>query len=112
MWASAGAVTAFDLSLSVRGGTGVGALLERIEAAARAVLDGGEQALVTRARQRQELETVARHLESVGRADLDTPVEFLAEDLRLAARAVGRLTGRIDIDEIYDLIFREFCIGK
>ncbi|MDQ0396060.1 tRNA uridine-5-carboxymethylaminomethyl(34) synthesis GTPase MnmE [Labrys monachus] len=106
------AIGAFDVSLSVHGGTGMATLLARLEAMARAALEGGEQALVTRARHRQELEIVARHLDIVRGADVDTPVEFIAEDLRLAARAVGRLTGRVDIDEIYDLIFREFCIGK
>ena len=37
---------------------------------------------------------------------------FIAEDLRLAVRAIGRLTGRVDIDEVYDVIFSSFCIGK
>ena len=35
-----------------------------------------------------------------------------AEDLRLAARALGRITGRVDVEDILDRIFREFCIGK
>jgi tRNA modification GTPase len=35
-----------------------------------------------------------------------------AEDLRLAARSLGRITGRVDVDEILDVIFHEFCIGK
>jgi tRNA modification GTPase len=40
------------------------------------------------------------------------PIEFLAEELRLATRSLGRLTGRVDVDEIYDVIFSSFCIGK
>jgi tRNA modification GTPase len=35
-----------------------------------------------------------------------------AEDLRQAAHALGRITGRVDVEEILDVIFREFCIGK
>ena len=38
--------------------------------------------------------------------------ELAAEDLRLAARALGRITGRVDVDEVLDVIFRDFCIGK
>jgi tRNA modification GTPase len=36
----------------------------------------------------------------------------MAEDLRLALRAIGRLTGRVDIEELLDTLFRDFCIGK
>ncbi|MEE8534453.1 MAG: tRNA uridine-5-carboxymethylaminomethyl(34) synthesis GTPase MnmE, partial [Kiloniellales bacterium] len=38
--------------------------------------------------------------------------ELMAEDLRLAARALGRIAGRIDVEDVLDAIFREFCIGK
>jgi tRNA modification GTPase len=38
--------------------------------------------------------------------------ELLAEDLRLAMRALGRITGRVAVDDILDVVFREFCIGK
>ena len=38
--------------------------------------------------------------------------ELRAEDLRLACRALGRITGRVDVEDILDRIFREFCIGK
>jgi tRNA modification GTPase len=38
--------------------------------------------------------------------------ELAAEDVRLAARSLGRITGRIDVEEMLDVIFREFCIGK
>ncbi|MFC2250488.1 tRNA uridine-5-carboxymethylaminomethyl(34) synthesis GTPase MnmE [Labrys portucalensis] len=102
----------FELGLSARNGAGMPALLARLEQAARKALESGETALVTRERHRRELETVTAHLATVQAADEATPVEFVAEDLRLAVRAIGRLTGRVDIDEIYDVIFREFCIGK
>jgi tRNA modification GTPase len=38
--------------------------------------------------------------------------DVFAEELRLAARALGRLTGRVDVEDILDVIFRDFCIGK
>jgi tRNA modification GTPase len=107
-----GEMPGFDLALSARTGAGMPTLLNRLEQIARDALEGGETALVTRARHRKELETIAHYLSLVYAADETTPVEFVAEDLRLAVRAIGRLTGQVDIDEIYDVIFREFCIGK
>ena len=38
--------------------------------------------------------------------------ELEAEDLRLAARELGRITGRVDVEDLLDVIFRDFCIGK
>jgi tRNA modification GTPase len=38
--------------------------------------------------------------------------ELAAEDLRMAAYALGRLLGRVDVEDVLDVIFREFCIGK
>jgi tRNA modification GTPase len=40
------------------------------------------------------------------------PVELKAEEFRLAIRALGRITGRVNAEDVLDLIFREFCIGK
>ena len=42
----------------------------------------------------------------------DAPLDLAAEELRLAANEVGRITGRIDVEELLDVIFRDFCIGK
>jgi tRNA modification GTPase len=38
--------------------------------------------------------------------------ELAAEDVRLASRALGRITGRVDVEDLLDVIFRDFCIGK
>jgi tRNA modification GTPase len=75
-------------------------------------LGSTEPALVTRERHRRALEEA---VEAIGRAVLETAPgrdEVVAEELRLAARALGRLTGRVDVDDILDVIFRDFCIGK
>ena len=101
-----------ELMVSARTGAGLDALMMHLSEAARSALEGGEGALVTRARHRQEIEAVAAHCQTVATAADYVPIELLAEDLRLAVRAIGRLTGQVDIDEVYDLIFREFCIGK
>ena len=46
------------------------------------------------------------------RAETAGAAELVAEDVRLAARSLGRITGRVDVEDVLDVIFREFCIGK
>jgi tRNA modification GTPase len=45
-------------------------------------------------------------------ADFGAASELVAEDVRLAARALGRVTGRVDVEDLLDVIFSDFCIGK
>jgi tRNA modification GTPase len=72
-----------------------------------------EPALVTRERQRSRLNEVLSALrEAVARAEQGAGEELVAEDLRHALTGLGRLTGRVDVEEILDVIFREFCVGK
>lgn len=68
-----------------------------------------ENAGITRVRHRQALEVCVAGLERAGRA---FAVELMAEDLRLAARDLGRITGQVDVEDILDVLFGEFCIGK
>ena len=49
---------------------------------------------------------------ALARALIAPEAELMAEDLRLAARALGRIMGRVDVEDILDVIFGEFCIGK
>ena len=72
-----------------------------------------EPALVTRERQRTRLNEVLGALRDAGRkAEQGAGEELVAEDLRHALTGLGRLTGRVDVEEILDVIFREFCVGK
>ncbi|MBX9776636.1 MAG: tRNA uridine-5-carboxymethylaminomethyl(34) synthesis GTPase MnmE [Xanthobacteraceae bacterium] len=72
-----------------------------------------EPALVTRERQRRVLTEVVQSLVESGRlAEEGAGEELVAEKLRLAASGLGRLTGRVDVEDILDVIFRDFCIGK
>jgi tRNA modification GTPase len=50
--------------------------------------------------------------DALDRARTAPGLDLLAEDLRLAVRAIGRITGRVDVEDLLDVIFREFCIGK
>ncbi len=69
----------------------------------------GEQPALTRLRHREALEECRAALARA--ADTAAP-ELMAEDLRLAARHLGRITGRVDVEEILGRIFAEFCVGK
>jgi tRNA modification GTPase len=71
-----------------------------------------EPVLVTRERQRVHLQEAALALRRAEAATRDGREEIVAEHLRLATRALGRLLGRVDVEEILDVIFRDFCIGK
>jgi tRNA modification GTPase len=64
---------------------------------------------VTRARHRAALEACLAALSRFAAAPLP---ELQAEELRVAARALGRITGRVEVEDMLDVIFREFCIGK
>jgi tRNA modification GTPase len=79
---------------------------------ARRYLGSTEPALVTRERHRRALEETLAALDRALSEPLPVREDIMAEDLRLAARALGRLTGRVDVEDILDVIFRDFCIGK
>ena len=97
------------LWVSAKTGEGLGELVDLLSSKAAARIGGGEAPVLTRARHRHALEEAAQSLAMVG----DTPEpELAAEHVRLALRAIGRITGRVDLDELLDVIFRDFCIGK
>jgi len=97
------------LAVSARSGEGIDAMIAAIEegVAARFHLHGSPP--LTQVRHRTALEECRR---SLHRASTAAGAELVAEDLRLGARALGRITGRVDVEEILDVIFRDFCIGK
>jgi tRNA modification GTPase len=98
-------------SISARRGDGVAELISALVAFARDYFGSNESGLIGRERQRRLLqetaESLQRSIETIDRGE-----EFAAEDLRRAAYALGRLLGRVDVEDILDAIFREFCIGK
>lgn len=102
---------ACDLEVSALTGSGIDTLLALLTKKAAVLLDAGEPALITRARQRRELEACAAALKAFATGDL-AELELRAEDLRVAALALGRVTGAVDVEDILDRIFGDFCIGK
>lgn len=101
----------FDIAISALTGVGMESLLETLSGEAAKRLDAGEPAIVTRARQRRLLEECVSALEAFASGDL-AAIELRAEDLRVAAHALGRVTGAVDVEDILDRIFGDFCIGK
>jgi len=95
--------------ISAATGEGLEAFLDLLEGAVRDRIGVAEQPVITRARHREALEHCLGALERARRATLP---ELAAEDLRLAVRALGRITGRVDVEDLLDVIFRDFCIGK
>lgn len=95
--------------LSVQTGEGIAHLLEKLAAKISDLFRPSETPSLTRQRHRNALEEAK---ECLIRAQNATLPELAAEDLRLAVRAIGRITGKIDVEDLLDVIFRDFCIGK
>ena len=98
------------LSISLRTGQGLAELLKMLQQKVQQKLEGDAPAL-TRPRHRHALREAYLHLQH-GLAAASEHPELLAEDLRLAMRAIGRITGMVDVEEVLDFVFRDFCIGK
>ncbi|WP_120498266.1 tRNA uridine-5-carboxymethylaminomethyl(34) synthesis GTPase MnmE [Kiloniella sp. EL199] len=104
-------VPGFDVtSISTKSGEGIGILLEKLNTWVVANMGlSGSSSGITRQRHRSALQEC---LDSLDRSLLTDLPELCAEDLRLATRYLGRITGKVDVEELLDVIFRDFCIGK
>ena len=98
------------LPISAKTGDGLYALIARLEEIARSEIASPGDAAITRTRHRVELVSSRDALKRFVNHDLGP--ELKAEELRIAARYLGRLTGLIDVEEVLGAIFSEFCIGK
>jgi tRNA modification GTPase len=99
-----------DIAISVRSGAG----LERLIGLIGARLDLARpmpSQLITRTRQRDGVARSLNHLRELAESR-GAAVEVKAELLRSAADALGRVTGKVDVEDLLDVIFSEFCIGK
>ncbi|MBS7543619.1 tRNA uridine-5-carboxymethylaminomethyl(34) synthesis GTPase MnmE [Ancylobacter oerskovii] len=100
------------LAVSARTGAGLGALTGALAAFVAARAGGAEHPALIRERQRGAVGEAADHLRRALAGWEALSDELVAEELRLAARALGRVTGAIDVEDLLDVVFREFCIGK
>ncbi|HST95625.1 MAG TPA: tRNA uridine-5-carboxymethylaminomethyl(34) synthesis GTPase MnmE [Microvirga sp.] len=101
-----------DLAIAAATGEGLPELIARLEEEASALMGQGD-AILTRERHRNALERAHAALERA-RAMLVVhgPLELAAEEVRLGARAIGEITGRVDVEDVLDRLFSSFCIGK
>jgi tRNA modification GTPase len=93
-------------------GEGLDRLLDLISARAAALMASGMAPLLTRARHRAAVQAAQGALARIGGLPQDAELALVAEDLRLAVRSIGRITGRVGAEDLLDRIFAEFCIGK
>ena len=95
--------------ISAKTGEGMAHLRECLASAARRMTQSLGAPPLTRARHRAALIAAAAHLADAERAELP---ELRGEDLRLAMRELGRITGHVGVEDILDTLFSRFCIGK
>jgi len=101
-----------SFAISARSGAGVDLLVSALSDFAGNYFGTTETAIVTRARHRRAFEDTIAALDRALGHRTSGQEELIAEDLRSAATTLGRLTGRVDVEDILDVIFRDFCIGK
>jgi tRNA modification GTPase len=97
--------------ISAKTGVGLEALTALLGKRVSAGLEASEAPVITRARHRRELEMAREALDAFLAGDASA-LELRAEELRTAAHALGRITGRVDVEDVLDRIFAGFCIGK
>jgi tRNA modification GTPase len=101
-----------SFAISATSGSGVDSLIAALSDFAGRYFAATETVVVTRARHRQAFEDTIAALDRALGHRAGGQEELIAEELRSAATTLGRLTGRVDVEDILDVIFRDFCIGK
>lgn len=97
------------LEISAKTSSGIDNLVNAIVNILKNIVGQSNAPALTRARHREALENAYISLHRSMEAPLP---ELAAEDIRLAVRYLGSLTGRVDVEDLLDMIFRDFCIGK
>lgn len=103
------AIAPGEYAISTRTGEGIDLLLEALSHVIRQRFSSESAALITRSRHRALLSQALAHLD---RYDSAMPLELACEELRQAALSIGKITGKIMVDDVLDVIFKQFCIGK
>lgn len=99
-------------AISAKTGQGVNELIKALGAYAADYFAPAESALVSRERHRRALDEACEAFRRASGIDAGDREDVIAEELRMAVRSLSRLLGRVDVDDILDVIFRDFCIGK
>jgi tRNA modification GTPase len=107
--ADAAPVDKAGLRVSAKTGEGLSDLLEALQKILQQRYDQAPSLLLSRQRQRLLVTSAADHLQAALKA---LTAELLAEEMRLALRCLGQLVGKFDVEQLLDVIFRDFCLGK
>jgi tRNA modification GTPase len=97
------------LEMSLTKNINTSGLLKRLEEKIVEMIPSHNTPLITQERYRVSLQNAVSNLENF---NLQKNIELASEDLRMTAREIGKITGKIDIENILDVIFSRFCIGK
>lgn len=103
--------TPADHALSAKTGAGIPELITRLAAIVRDTSSGTDTPAITQLRHRRQIEACLEALNDIRSLSKRGP-ELAAEQLRIAADALGRIVGRIDPEDVLDQVFARFCIGK
>ena len=95
--------------ISAKYNQGLDKLLQTIAERIKEKFTSNSGVLITRQRYREALKNTVNYLKEF---NFNKEIELSAEDIRLASREIGKITGRIEVEEILDKIFSSFCIGK
>lgn len=97
------------IPISLKTGDGLKTLLEEVTKRVESLMPTTGAPIITRARHRQALIAT---IDALNRFKIAATLDLAAEDLRLASRALGQILGQVDVEELLDIIFADFCIGK
>ncbi len=97
------------ITISAKNKSGIDELLQAVVAKISSRVTASSGLLITRHRYREALKNT---IDNLLQFNFNKEIELSAEDIRLAARELGKITGYIEVDEILDKIFGSFCIGK
>lgn len=101
----------YDIEISTADGSGIAALLDEVGRRASDEISRAGDVLPSRMRHVELLGETVRYLGEAADSG-GSPLEFRSEALRLAAHSLGRIAGSIDVEDLLDVIFSQFCIGK
>ena len=98
--------------ISIKNEKNLNSLITEIKNRLKNQFHNSENILITRERHRYNLEQCVEHLENFEEKNNSEEFDKASEDLRLGIRNLGKITGKVDVEEILGSIFRDFCIGK
>ena len=97
---------------SVKNNKNINKLIEKIKEKLKDKFSTNNNSLITRERHRFKLSECLKELDKFLKKDHNKNLELAAEDLRMATRHLGSIVGKVDVEEILESIFKDFCIGK